>query len=201
MQPIEINMKYLEKIQKLMTLMVDRGQNLRPLMRQVAADMHNAVEENFEQQGRPGWKALNTAYAKYKAKKKKKGDLKILEYRGDLRRTITEKSDATQAVVGSNLDYAPIHQHGGTINIPARTNILHFKKYKSGKRKGKTLFAKNNTKASYGMKSAIGAYKVEIKARPFLKFTDSDMGGIMRRFTAYYLSPRLNNFIDYLSTK
>ncbi len=188
MQPIEIDMKYLEKIQNLMASMVERGKNLRPLMRQVAADMHDAVEENFEQQGRPRWQSLSSAYAKYKAKKKKTAESKILEFRSALRRSITEKSDATQAVVGTNLSYAAIHQFGGTINIPVHTNILHFKKYKSGKHKGKTLFAKNNTKASYGMKSAIGAYQIKMPARPFLKITDNDLiNTITRRFIDFYM--------------
>lgn len=189
MQPIEIDIKYLEKIQKLMAVMGDRAGNLRPLMRQVAADMHDAVEENFEQQGRPRWAGLNKAYAKYKARKKKKGDLKILEFRGDLRRSITEKSNATQAVVGTNLKYAAIHQFGGTIDMKPRTSVLTFKKYQRGQFKGKTLFAKNNKKASYGMKSAIGAYKVQMPARPFLKITNDDLiNTIMRRFINFYIS-------------
>lgn len=201
MQPIEIDIKYLEKIQKLMALMVNRGGNLRPLMRQIAADMHDAVEENFEKQGRPEWQGLSAAYAKYKAKNKKTAESKILEFSGRLRKSITEKSDATQAIVGTNSRYAAIHQFGGTIDIKPHTRLLTFKKYQRGQFKGKTLFAKNNKRASYGMKSAIGAYKIKIDARPFLKFTDEDMDGIMRRFTAYYLSPHLNRFIDFLSTK
>jgi len=201
MQPIEIETRYLDKIQKLMSLMIAQGNNMRPLMRQVAADMHDAVEENFEQQGRPKWQGLSSAYAKYKAKNKKTAKSKILEFSGRLRKSITEKSDSMQAIVGTNLRYAAIHQFGGMIDIKPHTRILAFKKYQRGQFKGKTLFAKNNKKASYGMKSAIGAYKVQISARPFLKLTDDDMDNIMRRFTAYYLSPHLNSFIDFLNTK
>ena len=189
MQPIEIETRYLDKVQKLMSLMIAQGKDMRPLMRQVAADMHDAVEENFEKQGRqPGWKSLSTAYARYKAKKKKTGNSKILEFSGALRRSITEKSNATQAVVGTNLKYAAIHQFGGTIEMKPRTSILAFKKYQRGQFKGKTLFAKNNSKATFGIKAAVKAYQVQMPARPFLKLTDSDVQNtILRRFIDYWI--------------
>ncbi|EHK1805610.1 phage virion morphogenesis protein, partial [Salmonella enterica] len=41
----------------------------RDLMKSLAADMHDAVEENFAQQGRPAWQAWSKPYARQAAKR------------------------------------------------------------------------------------------------------------------------------------
>jgi len=191
MQPIEIETRYLDKIQELMGQMIQQGKDMRPLMRRVAGDMHDAVEENFEHQGRePGWQSLSTAYARYKAKKKKSGKSRILEFSGRLRSSITEYSDATSAVVGTNLRYAAIHQFGGTIDINSHSRRLTLKKYKRGRLKGKTRFVKDKKYVGqrYNLNLTIQAYKVQMPARPFLKLTEIDIQNtILRRFKDYWI--------------
>lgn len=44
---------------------------------------------------------------------------------------------------------------------------LHFKTFKRGPRKGRTLFSKGK-QATYGMKVAVGPYSIRIPARPWL---------------------------------
>lgn len=60
----------------------------------------------------------------------------------------------------SSKPYTRIHNEGGTINMPARKQILHFNK--------KGRFSKNNKNASYGQKARVGAYSVEIPQRQFV---------------------------------
>ncbi len=101
-----------------------KGHDLSPAMRRAAGIMADAVEENFEQEGRPKWKSLAASTLKQRAKEGSTG--KILQRRGDLARSITRHSDATSAVVGTNTIYAGIHQFGGKagrgrkVEIPAR---------------------------------------------------------------------------------
>lgn len=100
------------------------GRDLSPAMRQAAGIMHDAIEENFEQEGRPRWKSLAASTLRQRAKEGSTG--KILQRSGNLARSITRQSDATSAVVGTNLIYARIHQLGGKagrghkVEIPAR---------------------------------------------------------------------------------
>lgn len=107
--------------------LIKKLENRQPLMREMAAAMHDAVEENFAQQGRPewaGWKS-NAYWAKRRGGK-------ILQKSGRLASSINEYSDNDSATVGTNVVYARIHQEGGTINIPARSQRAYYKQHKDG---------------------------------------------------------------------
>ena len=191
MASINIEIKGLDAVKKTIEDKIAKCKNLTPIMREVSEIMLDSVQDNFEYQ-RDGeteqdWRDL-AEITKKKREKIGKWPGRILRVKTLLYKSIQPRATATEAIVGTNMAYAAIHQFGGTINIPVHTNILHFKKYKSGKHKGKTLFAKNNTKASYGMKSAIGAYQIKMPARPFLKITDNDLiNTITRRFIDFYM--------------
>lgn len=102
-----------------------KGRDLSPAMRQAAGIMADAVEENFEQEGRPKWISLAASTLRQRAKEGSTG--KILQRSGNLARSITRHSDATSAIVGTNMVYAGIHQFGGKAGrghkseIPARS--------------------------------------------------------------------------------
>jgi phage virion morphogenesis protein len=81
-----------------------RGVNLSPVMRQIAGIMLDAVEENFEQEGRPRWQ---------RSKRAEKVGGKTLQKSGQLAASISQKYDARSARVGTNKVYAAIHQFGG----------------------------------------------------------------------------------------
>lgn len=147
-----------KEVQSLLNSLSRKVTDMSPLMRQIANIMHNdAVEKNFEQEGRPKWKP---------SKRAQKQGGKTLQDTGQLAASISQQYTSNSAVVGTNKKYAAIHQFGGTIQIPARDRILHFKTYTKGKFKGRTLFARNNKRATYGMKVHIKAYKVTMPPRP-----------------------------------
>jgi phage virion morphogenesis protein len=104
--------------------LIASGRDLTPAMRRAAGIMHDAVEENFEEEGRPKWKSLAASTLRQRAKEGSTG--KILQRRGNLARSITRHADAESATVGTNLVYAAIHQLGGQagrgrkVKIPAR---------------------------------------------------------------------------------
>lgn len=107
---IDIELPYDHIIEQLRRL-VGRLENRRELMGRLAGVMHRAVEDNFESEGRPAWQGLHpgTVAARRKAGK----DGKILQRDGALAASITPFHDDSQAVVGTNVAYAAIHQFGG----------------------------------------------------------------------------------------
>ncbi|MBE7709146.1 MAG: phage virion morphogenesis protein [Cyanobacteria bacterium SIG32] len=123
--PIEIKIDNKEVTQKLLEL-ARRGENLRPLMKNIAGIFAYSTEENFANEGRPDkWLDLSE---KTKKQRKKSGHWpgQILQVEGRLAASITTAYDNESAVIGSNLDYAAIHQLGGqagknkSVSIPAR---------------------------------------------------------------------------------
>lgn len=146
------------------------------LMRTIAGIMFDEVEENFEQQGRPRWpeiKSVSLARAGYTqtktgkwAYRKRDGGpgYKILQDSGRLAGSITQYYDATQAVVGTNMVYAAIHQFGG-------------------KTKAHTIRAKNARALALpgiGPRRSVQHPGSVIPARPYLVVSDAGWARIAR---------------------
>lgn len=136
-----------------------------PVMAQIAGVMHDAVEENFAQQGRPKWLGLKAPVSK-----RRSGGM-ILQDSGQLAASITQASDATSATVGTNKVYAAIHQFGGQtrphVILPRNKKALAF---------GGRVVKKVNHPGS------------KIPARPFLSLTPDDEERIVGKVGAYLKS-------------
>ena len=124
-KPIEIKIDNNDVERKLLEL-AQKGENLRPLMKNIAGIFASATEENFKNEGRPDkWTELSEATKKQRTKQKKWPG-QILQVSGQLASSISTQYDDESAIIGSNLDYAAIHQLGGQagknkkVTIPAR---------------------------------------------------------------------------------
>lgn len=123
-EPIEIQIDNKEVENKLLEL-AQKGENLRPLMKNIAGIFAYSTEENFKNEGRPKWQDLAESTKKQR-QKKRKWPGQILQVEGQLASSISTHYDENCAVIGSNLDYAAIHQLGGqtghnkAVLIPAR---------------------------------------------------------------------------------
>ncbi|KNC93288.1 phage virion morphogenesis protein [Trabulsiella odontotermitis] len=128
-----------------------------PLMREIAAQLHGAVEDNFAQQGRPAWLGI-------------KRDGMILQKSGRLVNSIVEYSDNDTAVVGTNVEYAAIHQFGGETRPheirPRNKQALAFN--------GRVVKKVNHPGS-------------KIPARPFLSLTDEDEEKILNTVSDYLI--------------
>ena len=114
--PIEIKIDNQEVSQRLLEL-AQRGENLRPLMKNIAGVLAYSTEENFANEGRPNkWLDLSE---RTKKQRKKTGHWpgQILQVTGQLVSSISTHYDDESAIIGSNLDYAAIHQLGGQAGI------------------------------------------------------------------------------------
>jgi len=129
----------------------------------ISAQMYRAVQLNFQTEGArtPGgkWIPLSPVTIALRRKGKGSGSPRILQDTGYLKNSIIPTYDENQAVVGTNLSYAGIHQYGigrHQVQIPATTR-------KDG------VAVKAHTKSA-----------PPIPARPFMVLNDSDKEKIYR---------------------
>ena len=121
----KINIKQFCKEFKAYEEKVGKTAAWRGVLSEVGNAAKNESTRSFESQGSPfgeAWKALAPATLK-----KKKGSLKLVES-GHLKRSLRSNISTSEkrVSVGSNLEYAAIHQFGGRagrghkVSIPAR---------------------------------------------------------------------------------
>lgn len=103
--------------------LASRGENLRPLMKNIAGIMATATEDNFKDEGRPEkWVDLSETTKKQRQKIGKYPG-QILQVSGQLASSVSTAYDDNSAVIGSNLAYAAIHQLGGQAGKNKKTTI------------------------------------------------------------------------------
>ena len=121
-KPIEIKLDNKEVLTRLQEL-ASRGENLRPLMKNIAGIMATATEDNFKDEGRPDkWIDLSETTKKQRQKIGKYPG-QILQVSGQLASSVSAVYDDNSAVIGSNLVYAAIHQLGGQTGKNKKTTI------------------------------------------------------------------------------
>ena len=121
-KPIEIKIDNKEVLTRLQEL-ASRGENLRPLMKNIAGIMTTATEDNFKDEGRPDkWVDLSETTKKQRQKIGKYPG-QILQVSGQLASSVSTAYDNNSAVIGSNLAYAAIHQLGGQAGKNKKTTI------------------------------------------------------------------------------
>ena len=123
--PIEIKIDNKEVKSRLLDL-AQRSENLRPLMKNIAGIFAYSTEENFKNEGRPDkWTELSESTIKQRTKNKQWPGM-ILQVSGQLASSVNTYYDNDSAIIGSNLEYAAIHQLGGqagrnkSVEIPSR---------------------------------------------------------------------------------
>lgn len=148
--------KYLDKLE-------ERGSNLGPLLAKVGEIAFEAVQENFDEQGRPKWVSLKSETIKEREKLGYTGP--ILQRTGKLKRSITKKITSDSAIIGTNLEYAAIQHFGGTIRHPGGTKYGFYKDGTVGWKK------KDNPKFIGKTKP----HSITIPARPFITVIQEDI--------------------------
>ena len=162
-----------------------------PLMALIAPLMHDAVDENFAQQGRPKWLGLSPKTLKRRGEAAGTG--KILHRSGRLVNSITDSYDSTSARVGTNVVYAAIHQFGGTIQRHPMSGYVRLRKDRSGMIMRQAdhphlaVFAKNGHKNVKVVKwTRSQGWTIKIPARPFFVLAESDTVHIESEVTAFF---------------
>lgn len=144
------------------------------MMRDIAGYLLFSTQRRFETETDPDgkkWEPLSPRTAKARAGRKIRGTDHILRQTTRLYQSLTSASDATSAQLGTNAEYAGIHQFGGAIQMPARQSRLSFKKVR-GKRG--VRFVRAGTKDATVKDVTIGAYAISMPARPYLGISQAD---------------------------
>jgi phage virion morphogenesis protein len=149
------------------------------LMTALAGTMLDAVETNFQHEGRPKWMGWSPAYAK------RRGSGQILQKSGRLAASIRAAITNNDATVGTNVRYARIHNEGGEIKHEARSQNLYFKQYKNGSVSRQFVKKRNS---NFVQSATVGAYTVKMPARPFLQLIDSDIVDLEETAKRYFAS-------------
>ncbi|MGC0151200.1 phage virion morphogenesis protein [Chromobacterium vaccinii] len=148
-------------VAEIMGRIIQATSHRQPLMRNIAAIMLDAVEENFAQEGRPKWQGL----------KPPSRDGKILQKSGRLASSMNDMSDNNSSIVGTNVKYAAIQNNGGRTR-PHEISPRHKKALAFGGR----VVKKVNHPGS------------DIPARPFMLLTDDDLDEIVYTAESYLRS-------------
>lgn len=149
-----------------------------PAMRAISEALRDQSTENFVTQSGPlgKWPAL-------KSPRKKRGGQRdqtaqVLQDSGRLRDSVTPTYTSNTAAIGTNVVYAAIHQFGGQIDIPARSQQSYFKQDKRGNI-GR-LFVKKAA-ANFAQWHTRGAHTIDMPARPFLPFANGKLQDDMEK--------------------
>jgi len=133
-----------------------KGADASPAMKEIAAIMFSAVQENFEQEGRPKWPELKPSTIKRREKLGTwPGHILRSGRQGGLASSITPSHDARSATVGTNKKYAATHQFGASKGAFGKTA--------------------RGTPIPWG----------NIPPRPFLKLTDKDEADIIEQLKKF----------------
>lgn len=132
---IKVDLSGISKLQSVISNLDRRFSPGKNLMMSIAATLRSTTQDRFSTKLTPDGKTWSSSLVKS----------------GDLRKKLDIDANDTTAIVGSNLEYAAIHQFGGVIK-PKKAKVLAFNVG------GKNIFAN----------------KVTIKANPYLGISESD---------------------------
>lgn len=96
--------------------LANRVKNIKPALREIGLVMLNYVDENFETEGRNSgekWEGWSDSYKKFRKKHGRGGRIMTLE--GELRAGMDTKVTNDSVHVGTDKEYARIHNEGGPV--------------------------------------------------------------------------------------
>lgn len=154
--------------------------NPTPIMRGIAGTLESVTEGNFEAQGRPHWAPLSKAtLAERRKRNGGSNTLQILQDSGILAASVSSSYGPDFALIGAGgaaSAYAGIHQFGGTITVPPRSQKVRLRTDAKGNLQRQTgnanlaVFAKDSHKRVRESWHEVGEYTIRIPARPYLPF-------------------------------
>lgn len=160
---LKVNIDH-RRLDKKIKMLMARGVNPTPLMRQIARDMVYSTEENFEREGRPRWKPLSKMTKAILKKEGKEGKM-LQRSSAGLASSIHSKVSKTEAIVAAGKDYAPYVQEGWVQMVTKKQRTF------LGMTKG--IWLKEGT-------------ILTSPARPFLKLTREELRHIRERVARFF---------------
>ena len=120
---ISVKVEGLDKVRHKLKVIADKLRDMRQFWTSVGMYVQRqTIRERFNKEQSPEgtkWKPLAPSTIKHRKKRHKKGNMRILQDTGELRRSIAYEASNDSVRIGSKLKYARTHQFGRD-NIPAR---------------------------------------------------------------------------------
>ncbi len=181
------------------------GEDMSDPMRKAGILILKRAMDHFTQEMGPPWsggkwKALSKATERSRRKGRKNRGNKILQDSARLRNSVSPaqkdgnifRLENTSVEVGTNVEYAAIHQYGGVIYCKPRDITVFLRTTRSGGLKSQkgypnlAVFAKRSHKLQTGsITSRTGYYKIVIPARPFLWLSEEDEEAVADIFSGW----------------
>lgn len=162
--------------------LIDRMDNRLPFFRAVGDRMLETASDSFRNERAPDgtpWAPHSPRTVRQRMRLRQL-PLTILRTNtrigSSLAGSINYRATNEELHVGSPVEYAAIHQLGGTIEMPARKAKIYRKREKDGSLGRR--FAKKKLKSSEATDVTIPAHTITIPARPFIGISDADRAGI-----------------------
>jgi phage virion morphogenesis protein len=184
MMGASINIDMAEITQRLGTLSERLG-NLRPLMENIGATLLLSSQMRIEQTKKAPDGSAWTPLARSTIRKRMKaGTLGggILKIHGDLLRSLNYRADDQSVTIsmggsGRSMDYARIHQFGGTIERQSSQRTLHYGET------GNLWVKRSQSKRTKTVN--VGGYTITLPARPVLGLSQEDEEDIREAVQSY----------------
>lgn len=178
--------------------------NLNPLLQKVCSMVLSSIDDNFAAGGRwdgkgtditsggsHKWTPLaNSTIKSYKRKGWNNLNATLNRSGSGLRSSVTAKVvNGNSVVIGSNKEYAAMHQFGGTIDYPVRESSAKWRATKNKNGNYQYRFAKSSAKSRniIERKFKVGGHSVSIPARPFVTLTEKDLNEIVDFLSQFIL--------------
>lgn len=145
------------------------------LLSRIAAYMVTSTQRRFERAIAPdgqSWQRLSPRTAERRIGGRTRGYSNILLVSRRLEQSIVSQVTGDEAHVGTNVEYAAIHQLGGEINVPERQQTI----YQHYDKRTDTFDPKFRTKkrSNFARDFTVKAHTIPIPARPYLGIDDAD---------------------------
>lgn len=195
---------------ELLNAVVQNITNPQPVLNKIGQMMLASVKENFEIGGAYSspdsiiggskkWKPLSKTTKKIKARQGKKGPYQILADSGRLRDSITAKADKDSVTVGTNVEYAAVHQFGAKKGEFGIVDVLVKAHVRNSAREGQSIGkgGKPGKLKKMSLKSSVRGYFKkqpvpfgDIPARPFMTIHPDMLNEIDQVLINFILSGR-----------
>lgn len=140
------------------------------ILRKMGTHAVNFAHENFEKEGFQG--ASFEPWAPRKKETRKTKGKKILTNTAQLRNNTHFNIEGDSVVIRNNVPYAKIHNEGGTIDHPERSQVMNFKRGRGGKLKlGKIQTLSQRNKIVAQAKATVGAHSTSMVKRQFIGYS------------------------------
>lgn len=168
-----------KRIRASLRSMMERMENPLGFYEEVGQELLDIMDRNFETESDPDgipWKKLLPSTVWQKRRRGSGGG--ILSDQGHLKGSINIRPTSEQVSIGSPMEYAAIHQLGGTIKKPARKAVLFLKRNARTGEIGHRFVERK--KSNVVQDVTIPAHTITIPARPYIGIGANDVDSIIK---------------------